>query len=52
MDNNKNYMAFGLILGLALVVSAGIGSFTFYKLRSIDYISTTGSAKNLWYLTK
>ena len=45
MDNNKNYMAFGLILGLALVVSAGIGSFTFYKLRSIDYISTTGSAK-------
>ncbi len=45
MDNNKNYVAFGIILGLALIVSAGIGSLTFYKLRSMDYISTTGSAK-------
>jgi hypothetical protein len=45
MENNKNYVAFGLILGIALIVSAGIGSFTFYKLRSMDYISTTGSAK-------
>lgn len=44
-NDNKNYMAFGLILGLALIISAGIGSFTFYKLRSMDYISTTGSAK-------
>ena len=44
-NNNKNYVAFGLILGLSLIVSAGIGSFTFYKLRSMDYISTTGSAK-------
>ena len=32
-------------LKVALVLSAGIGSFTFYKLRSMDYISTTGSAK-------
>ena len=46
MENtNKNYMIFGLILGLSLIVSASIGSFTFYKLRSMDYISTTGSAK-------
>jgi hypothetical protein len=46
MENtNKNYILFGLILGLSLVASAGIGSFTFYKLRSMDYISTTGSAK-------
>lgn len=44
-NNNKNYVVFGLILGLSLIISAGIGSFTFYKLRSMDYISTTGSAK-------
>lgn len=44
-NNNKNYLIFGLILGLALIISAGIGSFTFYKLRSMDYLSTTGSAK-------
>ena len=44
-NNNKNYMVFGLILGLSLVISATIGSLTFYKLRSMDYISTTGSAK-------
>jgi hypothetical protein len=39
------YVTFGLILGLSLIISAGLGSFTFYKLRSMDYISTTGSAK-------
>lgn len=44
-NNNKNYIVFGLILGLSLVLSAGIGSLTFYKLRSMDSISTTGSAK-------
>lgn len=44
-NNNKNYIIFGAILGLSLIISAGIGSFTFYKLRSMDYISTTGSAK-------
>ncbi|MEI7810633.1 MAG: SIMPL domain-containing protein, partial [bacterium] len=27
------------------IISAGIGSYTFYKLRSMDNISTTGSAK-------
>ncbi len=44
-NNNKNYLVFGVVLGLSLIISAGIGSFTFYKLRSMDYISTTGSAK-------
>lgn len=46
MDNtNKNYILFGLILGVSLVLSASIASITFYKLRSMDSISTTGSAK-------
>lgn len=44
-SDNKNYLVFGLILGLSLILSAAIGSLTFYKLRSMDYISTTGSAK-------
>ena len=44
-NNNRNYVLFGLILGLSIIISAGLGSFTFYKLRSMDYISTTGSAK-------
>ena len=44
-NNNKNYIVFSSILGLSLIISAGLGSFTFYKLRSMDYISTTGSAK-------
>ncbi|MEI6581228.1 MAG: SIMPL domain-containing protein [bacterium] len=46
MENyNKSYVIFGLVLGLSIIISASIGSFTFYKLRSMDYISTTGSAK-------
>lgn len=45
MENNKNYVIFGFVLGASLIISAGIGSMTFYKLRSMDYISTTGSAK-------
>jgi hypothetical protein len=46
MENtNKSYIVFGLILGVSLVLSATIGSFTFYKLRSMDSISSTGSAK-------
>lgn len=43
--NNKNYIVLGLILGASLVASFAIASFTFYKFRSMDYISTTGSAK-------
>jgi hypothetical protein len=46
MENNNNkYISFGLILGFALVLSASIGSFTFYKLRSSNQITSTGSAK-------
>jgi len=44
-NNNKSYVLFSVILGLSIIISAGLGSFTFYKLRSMDYISTTGSAK-------
>ena len=34
-----------LIIGLSLILSTSVGAYTFYKLRSMDYISTTGSAK-------
>ncbi len=44
-NNNKHYIVFGLILGLSIIISTGLGAFTFYKIRSIDYITTTGSAK-------
>jgi hypothetical protein len=44
-NNNKNYVWFGLILGLSLIVSTGVGAFAFYKIRSAIYITTTGSAK-------
>ena len=46
MENNKNsFIVFGLILGLSIVFSTAIGAFAFYKIRSADYISTTGSTK-------
>ena len=46
MENNtKNYVLFGSILGLSLIISTGIGAFAFYKIRSANYITTTGSAK-------
>lgn len=38
------YVPFGLILGLSLVASVAIGAYTFYTVRSINYISTTGSS--------
>jgi hypothetical protein len=45
MENtNKHLIVFGIILGLSLLVSTGLAAFTFYKLRSTDYVSTTGSA--------
>jgi hypothetical protein len=43
-NNNKNLIGLGIILGLSLLISTGLASFTFYKLRSTDNISTTGSA--------
>ncbi|MDQ3245094.1 MAG: SIMPL domain-containing protein [bacterium] len=45
MNENKNYIVFGAILGLSLIISAGIGSFTFLNVRSGESISSTGSAK-------
>ena len=45
MQENKNLVSFGLILGLSIIISFGIASYTFYSLRSADYITTTGSAK-------
>lgn len=44
-NNNKSFIVFGLILGLSLIISTALGAFAFYKIRSGDYISTTGSAK-------
>ena len=45
MQENKNLTVFGLILGISIIISAGLASLTFYNIRSADYISTTGSAK-------
>ena len=44
-NNNKSSVVLGLIVGLSIIISTGIGAFTFYRLRSMDYITTTGSAK-------
>lgn len=45
MQENKNLTIFGVILGASIIISFAIASFTFYSLRSADYITTTGSAK-------
>ena len=45
MNDNKNYVVFGAILGLSLILSACVVAFTFYSIRSGDTISSTGSAK-------
>ena len=42
---NKNYIVFGSILGISLIISFIIGSITVYKLRSNDTLTSTGSAK-------
>ncbi|MFZ1019628.1 MAG: SIMPL domain-containing protein [Minisyncoccia bacterium] len=44
MENNKSLIGFGIILGLSIIISFSIGSYTFYKLRATNFISTTGSA--------
>ncbi len=46
MENffKNNYVRFGLVLGGSLILSVIIGAYTFYSTRSINYISTTGSA--------
>jgi len=43
-NNNKSLISFGVILGLSIIISASLASFTFYKLRSTNNITTTGSA--------
>jgi len=43
--NNRSLLNFGFILGASLILSFIIASVTFYNLRSEDYISSTGSAK-------
>ncbi len=45
MNENKNYLIFGAILGLSLIISASIGAFAFYSIRSTDTITSTGSVK-------
>ena len=46
MENfNKNSVILGLIVGLSIIISTGIGAFAFYKIRSTDYITTAGSVK-------
>ncbi len=45
MNENKNYLIFGAILGVSLIISASIGAFAFYSIRSTDTITSTGSVK-------
>ena len=46
MENKtQSFIGFGLILGLSIIISFGLGSYTFYKLRTGNTISVTGSAK-------
>jgi hypothetical protein len=45
MNDNKNFIVFGFTLGIAMILSTGLGAFTFYKLQSQNHITTTGSAK-------
>jgi len=46
--SNRGSVAMGLILGLSLIAAAGVCSFTFYKVRSLDNtLTVTGSAKQL-----
>ena len=44
MENKTNLTVFGIILGLSIIISFGLASYTFYVLRNTNYISTTGSA--------
>ena len=45
MNDNKNYIVFGVILGLSLILSSTIGALAFYSVRSVNTISSTGSVK-------
>jgi hypothetical protein len=43
--SRKDYVLLGTILGLSLLASTCIASYTFYRLRSNNTITSTGSAK-------
>jgi hypothetical protein len=46
MENQKqSFVSFGLILGLSIIISFALVSFVFYKSRTQESISVTGSAK-------
>lgn len=46
MENQKqSFVSFGIILGVSLIMSFGLISYTFYKSRTQESISVTGSAK-------
>lgn len=46
MENQKqSFVSFGLILGLSIIISFSLVSFVFYKSRTQESISVTGSAK-------
>lgn len=45
-ENSNKILYFAIILGMCLIISALIGSFTFYKVRSpMDTLSVTGSVR-------
>src|ERR1035437_5799381 len=44
-QSNQKLIVFGLILGLALILSSALACYTFYSVRSMNSITTTGSAK-------
>ncbi len=46
IEKNNPLVVMGVILGLSLMLSAGIGAYSFYKVRSLDNsLSVTGSAR-------
>jgi hypothetical protein len=46
MENKSNALIASLVLALGLVLAAGVGSYTFYRVRSLDNsFQVTGSAK-------
>lgn len=45
-ENSNKIIYFGIIIGISLIISALIGSFTFYTVRSsVDTLSVTGSVR-------
>lgn len=44
-NTNQKLTNFGIILGLSIIISFALASYTFYAIRSTDSITTTGSSK-------